>query len=125
MRLFTILLALCQKVGAIDDYVTEQGVSGIWEYKKWHSGTKECYARAYMSYENGTSWLGGYYHQTETIAFPAGLFSNNPRVVSTEADAVLTIVCGTVSSRQNTSFYILNGASGTGNITLNIHAKGT
>ena len=126
MRLFTILLALCQKVGAIDDYVIESGTSGIWEYKKWHSGKKECTGRATaVDYGNGTAWIGGYYHLTEQIAFPSGLFQNAPKISATEADAVLTIVCGCVSTPQGVGLYIVNGLSGTGDVDLNIMARGT
>lgn len=126
MRLFTILLALCQKVGAIDDYVIESGISGIWEYKKWHSGKRECTGRATdVNYGNGTTWAGGNYHLTEQIEFPSGLFQNPPRISATEADAVLTMICGSVSTPQGVSFYIFNGQTAAGNAKLDITARGT
>lgn len=30
-------------VNGVDDYVVEQGTSGIWTYRKWKSGVAECY----------------------------------------------------------------------------------
>lgn len=30
---------------AVADYIVEQGVSGIWTYRKWNSGIAECWAR--------------------------------------------------------------------------------
>lgn len=30
-------------VKGVDDYVVEQGTSGIWTYRKWKSGVAECY----------------------------------------------------------------------------------
>lgn len=126
MRLFTILLALCQKVGAIDDYVIESGISGIWEYKKWHSGKRECTGHATaVSYGNGTTWVGGNYHLTEQIEFPSGLFQNAPRISAIEADAVLTMICGSVSTPQGVSFYVFNGQTAAGNVRLDITARGT
>lgn len=126
MRLFTILLALCQKVGAIDDYVIESGVSGIWEYKKWHSGQKECTGRvSNVEYGNGTTWAGGNYHRTEQIEFPPGLFQNAPRISAIEADAVLTMICGSISTPQGISFYVFNGQTAAGNVSLDITARGT
>lgn len=126
MRLFTILLALCQKVGAIDDYVIESGISGIWEYKKWHSGKRECTGRATaVSYGNGTAWVGGSYHLTEQIEFPSGLFQNAPKISAIEANAVLTMICGSVSTPQGVSFYIFNGQSAAGSVALDITARGT
>lgn len=110
----------------VDAYVIESGVSGIWEYKKWSDGTKECYARiADLSYGTGTSWMGGYYHTTYYTSFPSGLFTNSPRVVATEADAVLTMVVGIKNYTNRVAFYIFNGTSEVGKVTLDVHAMGT
>lgn len=126
MRLFTVLLALCQKVGAIDDYVVESGISGIWEYKKWHSGKKECTGRATnIGYGAGTAWMSGNWHRTEQIPFPSGLFQNTPRISAIEADAVLNIICGSASAPQSVSFFIFNGQSQAGKVNLDITARGT
>lgn len=126
MRLFTILLALCQKVGAIDDYVIESGISGIWEYKKWHSGKRECTGCATaVNYGNGTTWVGGSYHLTEQIEFPSGLFQNAPRISAIESDAILTMICGSLSTPQGVSFYVFNGQTAAGNVRLDITARGT
>ena len=43
MRLFTILLALVQKVGAINNYITEQGTDVSWTYRKWNNGKAEAW----------------------------------------------------------------------------------
>lgn len=32
-------------INDIDDYIVEQGVSGIWTYRKWKSGVAECWGR--------------------------------------------------------------------------------
>ncbi len=77
MRLFTVLLYLAQKLGAMKGYVVEEGTSGIWRYKKWSSGLME----AWM-YERNTfavtpvEVLGGYYGST-TINTPSG-FKSRP-----------------------------------------------
>lgn len=126
MRLFTVLLALCQKVGAIDDYVVESGISGIWEYKKWHSGKKECTGRATnIGYGAGTAWMSGNWHLTEQITFPPGLFENSPQVNATTAGAVLAVICGSISAPEGVNFYILNEPQQSGDVDLNITAKGT
>lgn len=37
------LREIAQKQGLIKDYVVETGTSGIWTYRKWSSGTAECW----------------------------------------------------------------------------------
>lgn len=55
------------------DYVVEEGVSGIWYYKKWNSGKAECWTNGdtMLSYigSSPTALLGGYYSY-KNIALP-------------------------------------------------------
>ena len=53
------------------DYVTEEGTSGIWTYRKWLSGIAECWASySYGSISAGGPIGGYYYGFTSAIAFP-------------------------------------------------------
>lgn len=40
------------------DYVLEQGVSGIWTYRKWASGVAECWAKITQTVTPGDAWAG-------------------------------------------------------------------
>lgn len=42
--------------GAIVDYVEVQGTSGIWTYRKWHSGIAECWGRKSVSVSIEKAW---------------------------------------------------------------------
>lgn len=46
---------------AIDDFVIEQGTSGIWSYRKWYSGIAECWGR----YSGTPTNLGGKRNEVE------------------------------------------------------------
>lgn len=40
------------------DYIVEQGVSGIWTYRKWASGVAECWAKITQTVTPGDAWAG-------------------------------------------------------------------
>lgn len=79
MRLFTILLALVQKVGAINNYITEQGTDVSWTYRKWNNGKAEAWGIINMPspitpYQSGEMFMA----DINGVNFPAGLFSTVP-----------------------------------------------
>lgn len=54
------------------DFITEQGTSGIWTYRKWNSGTAECWGRTEQTTVACTGTWGSVYvsHPTVNIAAP-------------------------------------------------------
>lgn len=64
----------------IDDYIVEQGTSGIWTYRKWNSGVAECWGYKLTS---GTfsAWGSIYSHDIPPEAYPSGFFISSPTVV--------------------------------------------
>ena len=42
----------------INDYVVQQGTSGIWTYRKWASGVAECWAKITQTVTPGDAWAG-------------------------------------------------------------------
>lgn len=68
------LQPITTNAGAVD-YIVDEGVSGIWTYRKWNSGIAECWGE---SPQNITTTLSGngYYAQgyTDYILFPSGFF---------------------------------------------------
>lgn len=55
------------------DFVTEQGTSGIWTYRKWNSGISECWG--YQS--KSASGVGVNF----SMYFPTNLFTSNPTAI--------------------------------------------
>lgn len=64
------------------DYVVEQGVSGVWSYRKWASGLAECWGS--FSTQSG-AWNGtnNVYYITKTIPLLSGFFVSAPKVMAT------------------------------------------
>ena len=53
------------------DYVVEQGVSGIWTYRKWNSGLAECWERYFGNVNAAANnWSGYYYSGPIEVDFP-------------------------------------------------------
>lgn len=65
-----------------DDYVVEQGTSGIWTYRKWDSGIAECWTKqSYTTLKASTAWGNLYYGTVaSTLTFPSGLFTAAPEI---------------------------------------------
>lgn len=68
----------------VDDYVVEQGTSGIWTYRKWSSGVAECWLENDLSL-NGTTPVaymnGSAYYSYATFNLPF-TFTTRPRIVA-------------------------------------------
>lgn len=61
-----------------DDYVVEQGISGIWTYRKWASGIAECWGCQDIP-STTYSANGGY--KAISAGLPSGLFITTPNIV--------------------------------------------
>lgn len=60
------------------DRVTSQGTSGIWRYRQWASGVKECWGTWTGTINLSThNYSGFYYTDTQTVNFPF-TFSSTP-----------------------------------------------
>ena len=99
----------------VDDYVVEQGASGIWTYRKWNSGIAECWGIWSGNLTNYASVFGGYGYYT-AVTFPSNLFSATP-IVTYSADGTNSFaLTGTVTSsttKTGTNVYAVCNSSGT------------
>ena len=61
------------------DYIVEQGTSDGWAYRKWSSGTAECWLLESKTVTGSPSFIGTYYYISTVLTdFPA-IFSEPPR----------------------------------------------
>lgn len=62
------------------DYIVEQGVSGIWTYRKWAGGVSECWGDKICGDIAVTSAWGALFEGSNMggIAYPSGLFVSQP-----------------------------------------------
>lgn len=60
------------KAEAINDYVVDQGTSGIWAWRKWNSGEAECWGIYAASGVNAAAhnYMGFYYSDILQVALP-------------------------------------------------------
>lgn len=59
-----------------DDYVVEEGVDGIWTYRKWNSGISECWGYKDWNVTSWTAWGSNYYSSTCNLGdYPLDLFA--------------------------------------------------
>ena len=49
VSIITLLKKVLQRLKLIDDFVVETGTDGIWTYRKWDSGTAECWTTETIS----------------------------------------------------------------------------
>ena len=70
------------KVITLQDYIVEEGASGIWTYRKWNSGIAECWGRSTTTTTLSTAWGTTVYTGTliDKIEYPF-TFSEIPNEV--------------------------------------------
>lgn len=79
MILAAVNQARSEILGVLDDYVTEEGTSGSWTYRKWNSGKIEAWGSYSFAAKQGTSWTAGLYYSDETVSIPSGIFTAAPK----------------------------------------------
>ena len=112
------------------DYIIEQGISGMWTYRKWNSGIAECWGtEASRSYAMTTNYGNGVWYESYSVSLPSGLFVLAPTVTSSRCAGsqgtglILPSVYGV--STTTISFYAVSlGASNTLNLSFAFSCKG-
>ena len=65
-----------------DDYIVEEGTSGIWTYRKWNSGIAECWGiRSNINESISTTWGNLYTGITRDATYPTNLFIEKPVIL--------------------------------------------
>ena len=83
MSIKTLLTRVLNWIGLIDDYVVEQGTSGIWTYRKRNSGVAECWGTTTRSNVTMSAWGSLYYGTIAADSYPSDLFTDPPTAVMT------------------------------------------
>lgn len=77
-------------ISNLADYIVEQGVSGIWTYRKWASGIIECWGQTNIGAVGITNTTGGqYYSNTQYLDYPS--LANQVDHVSLSAYSDVTV----------------------------------
>ena len=89
----------------VDDYVVEQGTSGIWTYRKWNSGLSECFGGLNVSPTSPSS-EGSLYFKGVGVAYPTGLFLEKP---SATGGVMADWICGITQAWSSSTKDKFNG----------------
>ena len=116
--------------GSLNDYIIEQGTSGIWTYRKWKSGVAECWGKRTVTVDITNSW-GSLYVSTTNIkeTYPTNLFVEAPTdkaALSSNYSGIL-MPYGSVSTSATATAErgILKGWSGANQVhVINYYSKG-
>ena len=113
--------------GSADDYVVEQGTSGDWTYRKWNSGTAECW-RTISDNRPSTAFSATgsvYYRNVTGISFPSNLFTARPKVVVNADFGNVGSASATAVSATGFTVTELSAVSTARAVTLDIYAVGS
>jgi len=77
---------------APENFIIDDGVSGMWNYRKWIDGTAECWGVTSTASTASTSDGGGYRTDTVSETLPDGLFTNIPRVFCSINSGTLLLI---------------------------------
>ena len=112
------------------DYIVEQGVSGIWTYRKWAGGVSECWGDKICGDIAVTSAWGALFEGSNMggIAYPSGLFVSQPAFFPS-AQTTKYGICGIeVDGGDKTTtpnLYLLRATAQTvQGVYLSLYAKG-
>ena len=107
--------------GGFTDYVTDQGTSGSWRYRKWNSGKIEAWYESTVSSGTTHTQIGSVYRGTWSLSIPTAIgFSSVPKlIIGNNNDATHVIsINGKASSTTQISGYYFRPNSNSSSITL-------
>lgn len=109
----------------INDYVTEEGTSGIWTYRKWKSGKKECWGTFNATISHSATWNGGYEYVTDFVNLPF-TFDTTPIVTFTGRVTTGNSIPGYIGMMNNNVIRMMLWASASGSqpCSFYIHVVG-
>lgn len=110
------------------DYIVEQGIDGIWTYRKWKSGISECWCSYNLTLDITSNWANTHYYGIiGTQNFPDGLFIDRPKMILGVEEATgNTFTTKRIATKDNTGeMYCVSPNQLVGKyVYIDIEAKG-
>lgn len=111
------------------DFIIEQGVSGIWNYRKWASGLAECWAISQNDNINASknNFNGFYYSDAITKDLPFTFKTVNYYSITGGSLGNMNIVRPASYSTSKISYWVISAANNLTNVSIvaNLEVKGT
>ena len=106
------------------DYITEEGTSSSWNYRKWHSGKVEAWRTIDFASASWSTWASPVKYMDKTLTFPSGLFPSNgsPSVIATSCSNQYWVVGCTVTSTTQATLRIASVSSTAMATTIRFYA---
>ena len=115
--------AAAQQVAATADYVVEQGISGIWTYRKWNSGIAECWSISADSSAEAFAATGNVYYRAHTISLPT-LFLSAPMALATVRSGNVMSCSASANDASTVSITVMSAAAEARVVTYQVVAYG-
>lgn len=119
-----------EKEEFFDDYIVDEGVSGIWTWRKWASGLAECWGNKSYSFSGFNQWGQVYSYDIGATAYPSNFFIAKPFFNISQAqysggNSWSSMESGG-SQNETPGTIIMRGTSQTGSLTGTVYyvAKG-
>ena len=122
-KLIDTVISLSNTVTSIDDYVTEKGVKGRWQYTKYNSGKVEAWCNN-LSFGDKTSnvWVAPIRYVDVTGAIPAGIFKSAPTLTITSSTNQWWVNNANATSATAFTSRLCTLASGSNATYVNVYA---
>ncbi len=113
------------KQDALSDYIVEQGISGIWYYRKWNSGVAECWGRYSGTVNLSRYYMNAYYSDTIDVALPF-TFTQTPLIqISGGSTSTINWAREFASQAHQASFIVIGNEQQTGvTVYVNMSVNG-
>lgn len=112
---------------SLPHYITEQGTSGIWTYRKWNSGIAECWGKTAKTISTTTAWGTGLYLDSggRTYAdYPSGLFVDIPVCqfsAEGKSSSVIPMTAGELGTKTRTPQLQFVRGTSSSNMAVTVH----
>lgn len=104
------------------DFITEEGDSGIWHYRKWNAGKVEAWAVYPFVSATPSVWVSPVRYMDKSITIPSGIFSTIPNMTASARSNQYWVVDCVASSETAASMRIATLASSAMTSETNIYA---
>lgn len=112
----------------MSDFVVEQGIEGIWTYKKWASGVAECWGEYTTTVSSWNTWGSVYESQEMYAEYPSELFIEVPQFMASISHGDFGGWIEVYSGASNTRtpvFYVLRSTNNvTGSVSIGMYVIG-
>ena len=101
-KVLSYLKGVDNHIKEVGDFVTSQGWSGSWYYRKWESGKVEAWTTATATASTWAVWASPIRYRDIAVSIPSGIFTAIPTIVASSGPTTQSwVVNANASSMTN------------------------